>query len=219
MLKGTQDARDHVDRNLVLEVDKKFRTLNAHLSAYPIPSLPQYTTPPPLPRSCLRDMVKQKAKQAKQARQYKMYDHRAEKSQVSSRTINFNKRTRHVEVERKVIAVNIDAPALAAAETYMDLEPVVQRIHEGNVGVVLTRKHHKRYVNSVRRFPYLDFIFSDVFHRCRRMPHLLHGFGIETTILRSCCVGREEAQVEGRRAARDVTQVVPCIVAWIVCQV
>ena len=93
---------------------------------------------------------------AKQARQYKMYDHRAEKSQVSSRTINFNKRTRHVEVERKVIAVNIDGPPLAAAETYMDLEPVVQQIHEGDVGVVITRKHHKRYINSVCLFAYLD---------------------------------------------------------------
>ena len=92
----------------------------------------------------------------KQARQYKMYDHRAEKSQVSSQIINFNKRTRHVEVERKVLAVNIETPALTAAETYVDLEPVVQQIHEGDVGVVITRKHRKRYVNSVCCFAYLE---------------------------------------------------------------
>lgn len=86
----------------------------------------------------------------RKSKTYKLYDPHAEKSQASSRVIIYDKRTRQVQVAKKVIAVNLDQPTASAEwEAHLDLEPVVQQIHEGDLGVVITRKHAKRYINSV----------------------------------------------------------------------
>lgn len=91
-------------------------------------------------------------KQKKQAKRYALYDHRAEKSKASSRVIGFNKRTGQVKVTKKVLAVKVNTPVPYVEETAHEyIEPIVQQVVEGDIGVRVTKKHAKRYLNSVSK--------------------------------------------------------------------